>query len=126
MARCGTCNTLMIGGYRSGNEQYCSLPCYTASPLGGFCQDCLDATTADTPGGSFTFNTFGVRLYFAGKRCPKCHSIVQRKAVCAFYIPIIPMARYRVIYVGGNRYLGRKLRPEKPADPWTTGTRIEP
>jgi hypothetical protein len=126
MARCVTCNTIIVGGYRSGEDRYCSLPCFTASPLGNFCPECVDATTPDSPGGTFTFNTVGTRLFFADDRCPKCHSIVQRKAVCAFFLPVIPLSRYRVIYVSGGRYLGRRLRPNQPGHPWSSGKPIEP
>ena len=112
MARCTNCNTVMWGGYKSGEGAYCSLACYTASSLGDFCPECLAATTSDSPGGTFTFNSVGTRLFFSRDRCPKCHSIVQRKAVCALYIPLIPLAKYRVLYFGGNRYVGRKLRSD--------------
>ncbi len=52
-------------------------------------------------------------MFFARDRCPKCHSIVRQKAVCAFLIPIIPLGRYRVLYVDRKRYVGRKLRSDR-------------
>ena len=110
MTRCATCNTLMFGGFRSGTNRYCSFVCYTASPLGGFCEDCLGTTAFNSPGNTSTLNTVGTRLYFAGDRCPNCHSIIQRKAFCILWIPIIPLSRYRVIYVSSTRYIGRRLR----------------
>src|SRR5258706_4080157 len=110
MARCSACNRITIGGYKAGADRFCSLPCFTASPLNGFCADCAKATTDESPGGTFTFNTFGTRLSFVRDRCPECHSIVQTKAICGFFIPLIPLGRYRVIYVSGSRYVGRRLR----------------
>jgi hypothetical protein len=110
MTRCATCNSLMFRGYRSGGDRYCSLPCFTASSVGNFCPECLEATTPDSPGNTVTVNTIGSRLYFADDRCPKCHSVVQRKAFCVLWIPIIPLSRYRVIYSSTKRYVGRFLR----------------
>ncbi len=110
MARCSRCTRIMVGGYKSGEERFCSLSCYTSSPTGTFCGACMAATTNDTPGGTFTFNSVGTRLCFVRNRCPECHSIVQRKFFVALYIPLIPMGSYRVIYTAPRRYLGRRLR----------------
>lgn len=109
MARCNSCDKLMLGGYKEGEQRFCSLPCYTRSDLRGFCADCVSQTDARSPGGTFTFNTFGTRMFFSRDRCPKCHSIVQTKAVCAFFAPVIPIAKYRVIYTGPSTYVGRRL-----------------
>jgi hypothetical protein len=125
MSRCANCNTMMMGGYRAGDDRYCSLPCYTASPQGNFCEDCMDATTADSPGSTFMVNTVGTRMCFSRDRCPKCHSIVQRKAIVALYIPLIPLAKYRVIYVRGGRYVGRRLRSDRAQQPYSSAP-IEP
>lgn len=110
MARCSVCNKMIVGGYRDGEERFCSLVCFTASPTGGFCEACMLATTSESPGGTFTFNTFGTTMAFARDRCRTCHSVVQAKAICAFLIPLIPLSRYRVFYVAYNRYVGRRLR----------------
>src|ERR1700730_5024724 len=109
MTKCAVCSKRMIGGYTLGTERFCSLQCYTSSPAGTFCKACLDATSAQSPGGTFTLNTIGTRLFFARERCPSCHSIVQRKAFCVLFIPILPLGTYRVIYTGPTHYVGRRL-----------------
>jgi len=109
VTRCLVCRRAMMGGYRAGSDRFCSLPCYTASPVGGFCKSCLASTSDASPGGTFTFNTFGTRLFFARDRCPECHSIVQRKAVCLLFAPLIPLGSYRVIYVNAKQYVGRRV-----------------
>ena len=115
MARCTACNRLMLGGYHEGAERYCSLFCLTASDLDTFCQSCIETTEAKSPGGTFTFNSFGTRLYFSRHRCPTCHSVVQLKAFCALYVPLVPLGRFRVIYVDSARYVGRRLKPGQQA-----------
>ena len=121
MTRCAVCQRAMAGGYRAGADRFCSLPCYTHSPT-GFCKACLASTSNDAPGGTFTFNSIGTKLFFANDRCPECHSIVQRKAICALFIPLIPLGTYRVIYVGPSRYVGRKVVRHSVAQPMS----IEP
>ena len=117
MTRCAVCRRSMVGGYKSGSDRYCSLPCFTASPVAGFCKACLAATSDKAPGGTYTFNTVGTRLFFAADRCPECHSIVQKKAVCALFIPLIPLGKYRVIYVDSKRYIGRRVVAGAPTVP---------
>jgi endogenous inhibitor of DNA gyrase (YacG/DUF329 family) len=108
MTKCSVCGKRMVGGYKAGAERFCSLQCYTYSPSGTFCKACLDSTSLQSPGGTFTFNTIGTRLFFSRERCPSCHSIVQRKAFCALFVPLIPLGTYRVIYTGPSQYIGRR------------------
>ena len=109
MHRCATCNARIVGGYRDGDERFCSLPCLTANPLGMFCQECLDTTNEQAPGNTFTVNLCGTRLAFARQRCPICHSIVQQKSICALMVPVIPLGEYRVLYTANSRYVGRRV-----------------
>jgi hypothetical protein len=99
----------MAGGYRDGEKRYCSLQCYTASPLGTFCPACLACTSAQSPGGTFTFNSIGTTLWSAKDRCPTCHSVVQTKNFGVLFLPLIPLGKFRMIYVGPKRFLGRKV-----------------
>jgi hypothetical protein len=110
VTRCSCCNRLMVGGYRAGEERFCSLPCLTASSAQSFCEACVDATTPKSPGTTFNFQSFGTRMYFAKHRCPTCHSVVQTKAICALFVPIFPLGRYRVISFSPTAFAGRALR----------------
>lgn len=78
----------------------------------GFCQACLDETTSETPGNTTTYNIFiGTRLIGLGAACPACGSVVQTKYFCLF-VPLTPLARYRIIYLSRSRYVGRRLRSD--------------
>jgi len=109
MTKCAVCGKRMFGGFKADNEHYCSLECYAHSPTQGFCQACLDTTSADSPGSTFTFNAVGTRMFFARDRCRQCHSIVQRKAFCVLFLPVVPLGKYRVIYTAPRQYIGRKV-----------------
>lgn len=107
----------MVGGYRAGEERFCSLPCLTASSAQSFCEACVDATTPKSPGNTFNIQSFGTRMYFAKHRCPTCHSVVQTKAICVLFVPIFPLGRYRVIYFSQTAFAGRALREGRPPEP---------
>lgn len=109
MARCSICNCLMGGGYRDGESRYCSLHCYTQSPVAGFCEKCLAETTDASPGSTFTLNMFGTGLFGAADRCRTCHSVVQGKWIQLLF-PVIRIGRYRVRYTGPTAYVGRRLK----------------
>ena len=114
MTKCAVCRKRMMGGYKVGTDRFCSLQCFTHSPTGTFCQACLDSTSPQSPGGTYTFNTVGTRIFFSRDRCPSCHSIVQRKAFCALFVPLIPLGSYRVIYTGPTQYIGRRVTSHHP------------
>ena len=88
----------------------------------GFCGDCRSQTTNESPGNTRSVNfIFGTRLFGFGDRCPACGSVIQIKWIW-IGLPIIPLGRYRVIYLDGNyditlayhqRYIGRKLKKKK-------------
>ncbi len=86
----------------------------------GFCVTCRAQTTDESPGGTFTFNYVGTRLIGFRDICPYCGSVVQRKWFC-FVLPLVPLAKYRVLYLeeGGSyrRYVGRKLRDPPDSTP---------
>ena len=109
MARCSTCNTMMVGGYRDGDLQYCSLFCFTQSPVAGFCAQCVAETTDESPGGTFTLNGFGTGWFGASDRCRTCHSVVRGKWIQLLLLPVVRLGRYRMRYAAVNTYIGRKL-----------------
>src|SRR6185436_3254734 len=106
MARCAVCNSIMFGGYSHGEERFCSLVCYTYSPIRDFCLKCVEETTDESPGN--TTNP-GMRLVDAKDRCPDCHAIVQRKLLFGLVFWWTP-TRYRVLYVGHKTYVGRRIK----------------
>ena len=109
MARCEVCNSLMGGGYRDEGRRYCSLPCYTASERPGFCEKCESETTAEAPGGTFTFNMFGTGMFGASDRCRDCGSVIQKRCI-QLIIPVFTLGKYRVRYIDHKQFVGRKLK----------------
>jgi len=80
----------------------------------GFCAACRSQTTDETPGDTTVVNfIFGTRLIGHDDRCPTCGSVLQTMWLQAV-LPIIPLGRYRVIYLENDlfygRYIGRKLK----------------
>lgn len=67
------------------------------------------ATSDESAGGTFVLNGFGTRLYGSSEACSTCGSVRQTKYVTALFVPVFPLDTYRVKYLGGNRYLSRKL-----------------
>jgi len=110
MTRCKVCNNIVVSStLRDGADSFCSIYCFTQSATPGFCKDCLEATTSKSPGSTYTFNGIGTRLYFARDRCPSGHSVVQTKFIVVLRIPLIPLGRYRLIFTGRTRYVGRQV-----------------
>jgi hypothetical protein len=80
----------------------------------GFCAVCRSKTTDQSPGNTSTVNfVLGNRLIGSEDRCPACGSVEQTLWL-QIVLPIIPLGRYRVIYLDkdmfSSRYVGRKLR----------------
>jgi hypothetical protein len=109
MTRCVVCNSLMGGGYSDVEGRFCSLPCFTASERPDFCERCISETTDEEPGSTFTFNMIGTGMFGAADRCRDCHSVIRRKCIQILF-PVFTLGRYRVRYVDGTRFMGRKLR----------------
>ena len=110
MTRCAVCNSRMVGGIREGSARYCSAACYSQSPLPNFCERCLGETTEASPAPVFSLHLFGMGLYGTDRRCPECHSVVQRKWLELAGIPVIRIGRYRMRYSGRTSWTGRRLR----------------
>src|SRR5882672_3067766 len=107
MGACVVCG-VHFTAYREGNEVFCSLTCLCKSEMQQFCDSCLSETTSESPGNTITVNLVGTELYGCQSRCPICHSIVQEKGIRVFF-PASSGQKYRVIHLGGGRYIGRKI-----------------
>jgi hypothetical protein len=80
----------------------------------GFCAGCRNQTTDESPGDMTVVNFIcGQRLIGHDDQCSACGSLLQTKWV-QIILPIIPLGRYRVIYLEkgmlSSRYVGRRLR----------------
>jgi hypothetical protein len=80
----------------------------------GFCAACRSQTTDESPGDTSTANfMFGTRLIGHDDRCSACGAVLQTKWL-QIVLPIIPLGRYRVIYLErellSGQYVGRRLR----------------
>jgi hypothetical protein len=68
------------------------------SRSGPFCYTCTASTTSKSAGDLLTVNGSGHMLYGWSGRCNCCQSVIKRLFICLFYVPVWPLARYRVIY----------------------------
>lgn len=117
MARCATCNRYIFFGfgYRNAGHRFCTLKCFATNNSNTFCEKCYNETTDTPPGSMFSINLFGTHLLGHSNRCPTCHSVVQTKFL---FLPVpIPLAKYRVLYVGTYKYIGRKIIDQKRKKP---------
>jgi hypothetical protein len=83
-----------------------------------FCEDCLAATTNESPGAVLALNfALGTTFYHSGGPCPNCGSIVATKCFILFLIPVVRLGRFRLKYhrkgFFGSSYFGRKLRNQR-------------
>lgn len=77
----------------------------------GFCYACWAQTSDESPGDTRTVNLIGTAISGEAERCNTCGSVVKTKSIWLVF-PLIPLARYRVIRLGGNSYIGRKLKKQ--------------
>ena len=101
-------------------EEYRATPEQRAIEATGFCPACLTATTDQSPGSTgttgFIVIGIGTRLIGMGDPCPTCGSVIQSKYLC-LGVPLIPLGRYRIKYLGdgllggvlAREYVGRRL-----------------
>lgn len=75
-----------------------------------FCTACTMTTLPQSAPGTFRFNGIGTALLIgSGGACPHCGSVVRRRYVTLVWVPVIPLERYRIVYVDGSRYIGRRM-----------------
>lgn len=112
--KCTNCGITVVQGRRDDKGVFCSQECQSYFHHPGYCQKCLSETMEENAGGLFTFNGIGTR--FAGKksRCQVCNSVIQTKCICFLFIPLIPLGKYRVLYVTRYSFHSRKINPAIP------------
>jgi hypothetical protein len=80
----------------------------------GFCNRCIEESSPKSPGGVTTINGIGRMFYGSSRRCNTCDSIVRTLWVVVFFVPIIPLGKYRYQRIRGTvfggRFLARRLR----------------
>jgi hypothetical protein len=102
--RCDKCGTrIVFGGIERDCKLFCGEGCLNAvypRPPVAFCPDCVRETTDSRPGdlGSLNGWGFGLKRDRAIPPCPTCGSTGGRVWFMVFFIPIIPIGRYRVLY----------------------------
>jgi len=69
-----------------------------------------------------TFNGFGCMLYGDSDHDPETSSYTTTHYVVALFLPIFPLARYRVISAGGGQYRFLGKLPLSKGDRWHIGT----
>lgn len=107
---CAYCSsTIIFGGKKEGGKNFCNSICLEIFKHPDFCADCIDETVDKSPGGTFTLNGIGTRLYGWGSKCPNCSSVIKRKWFCIAFIPVIPLAKYRIKNVSSSKYIGREF-----------------
>ncbi len=77
-----------------------------------FCTTCLERTSPRSSGGTFTFNGIGSTLYGSKDPCATCGSVIRTLWLCVLFVPLVPLGKYRVIQLGGRRFLSRRLLGE--------------
>lgn len=65
-----------------------------------------------------TINGIGFKLYGRSDNDPETNSYVTTYYFVALFIPVFPIARYRIIDVGGNRYSFLGKLPLRKTDRW--------
>ncbi|HEY3350633.1 MAG TPA: hypothetical protein VGM13_12735 [Thermoanaerobaculia bacterium] len=82
-----------------------------------FCDACIAATSTESPGSTRRVNGIGTALWEDSSPCPSCGSIEVRMWFTFLFVPLIPLGRYKVIYLASRasllhdkRYVGRKVK----------------
>lgn len=96
---CSVCSqTILVGWHREGDRRFCSVACKRSATHPGFCRVCLEATEPENADVS-SVDQMGTKLIGSWDRCKVCDS-VESLEVVVFLVPILPVARFRVIRFG--------------------------
>jgi hypothetical protein len=106
---CINCGMKVLKGKRDENGFFCSTKCQRFYRHPEFCQVCISATSDKSAGKTYTLNGIGTQLYFEKDVCPHCESIIQTKFICFWFMPLIPIGKYRVKWMSQREYLSRKI-----------------
>lgn len=78
-----------------------------------FCTECTMTTLPQAAPGTFRLMGTGTALYPGrGGNCPHCRAVVRRHYITFAWIPVVPLARYRVVR-DGYSYIGRRMPRER-------------
>jgi hypothetical protein len=96
---------------RSGRT-YCSQECIVWSVLGptGFCERCVNESLDQSLSDLSRINGIGKTFGGKSERCVQCLSTVRRIWFTFLFVPVLPLARYRVIHASPTQFWSRKLR----------------
>jgi hypothetical protein len=120
---CTNCQTrILFGGQRDAAGVFCSWQCQTwfwqvQLDLPPFCDHCLAETTEQSSGSTYTLNGIGTSLFGWAQPCPQCSSAVRTKCICVFFIPLIPLGKYRVKFSTPQQFISRRLVRRLPRLP---------
>lgn len=96
---CAVCKqTILVGWHRAGDRLFCSSACMRSAAHPGFCRACLDATEPERADVR-SADEVGTKLIGSWNRCKVCDS-VECLEVVVVLVPILPVARFRVIRFG--------------------------
>jgi hypothetical protein len=125
VGRCDNCKAPGLLLHHAVGNSYCSKECtlWATGPR-RFCDKCLAETKAEgprnvdtylvriLPGATFGHRVNGIGRTFVGSfdRCPTCHSVVSHASFTAFFLPVVPLGRYRVLYSSPTTFYSRKLK----------------
>ena len=122
---CTNCRTLILfGGHRDAGGVFCSWQCRSwywqvQLDLPPFCDHCLAETSDQSSGSTYSINGVGTSLFGREQPCPQCNSAVRTKCACLFFIPLIPLGKYRVKFSTPQQFISRKLVRRLPRLPMT-------
>lgn len=91
---------------------YCSAACLSWLGEGPrtFCKKCTFETTPEATGDLHSINGIGTTWAGSADRCGECASVVRRVWVSVFFLPVIPLRKYRVIQISPQQFVSRRLR----------------
>ena len=120
---CTNCRTLILfGGQRNASGVFCSWQCRSWNwqvqlDLPPFCDHCLAETSDQSSGSTYSINGVGTSLFGWDQPCPQCSSAVRTKCACLFFIPLVPLGKYRVKFSTPQQFISRKIERRLPRLP---------
>jgi len=90
---------------------YCSDACmqWWGDGPRSFCEKCSFETDPQASATLYSFHLVGTTFVGKTAPCGDCRSVVRRVWLTVFYLPVVPLRRYRVIQVSPEAFLSRRL-----------------
>lgn len=111
---CTNCSAFALTlPYRDAlGRTYCSAACMQWLGEGprGFCRKCQFETGTAASGNLQRINGIGTAFVGSSEACPTCRSVVRRVWFTVLFLPVIPLARYRVLHISPREFYSRRLR----------------